>query len=225
MHMDQSVEEEVFTPGCFESFAPSGGFVGDAFEDIGREAAQERKISRAIVFAVSGEVFVEDYVLLPMTAVFDVQMTSDDLQKIEWSKAAGRYEQPLLARGFAIEGTLGCDPCHRGQTLEPMRGSKPGRSHDEDRSSFLPAMALLRRLGRSAVRSGRIEKRRNARQQFTLVELERDDIVAAPSFHRLNRAAVAMDGIGGNPPAPERHTFKTPVPPLPPSPPAPLPLG
>jgi hypothetical protein len=86
--MSQSVEEEVLAPSRFESFDPRGGLVWVGFEDVCRETSQEGKVSGTIILSVSGVIFVEDDVLLPMTSIFDVPMTPNDLKEIERRDAA-----------------------------------------------------------------------------------------------------------------------------------------
>src|SRR6266478_4294539 len=128
-----------------------------------------------------------------MTSIFDVPMTSDDLKEIEWWEAAGRDEDSFLARGFAIDGALGDDPRHRSQAFEAMCGSNPRRWEHNNRSPFLSAVASLGGLGRASARVGRIEKLGDACEQFALIELESDDVVAASLLDCLDHAAVAMD--------------------------------
>src|SRR5260370_16231757 len=208
--MSQSVEEEVFAPCRFESFDACGGLVRVGFEDIGSEASQKGKISRAVIVSISGEVFVEYDVLLPVTSILDVPMTSNDLEEIERGDAAGCDEHPFLAVGFAIDGAFGNDPRHRGETFEAMFGSKPRRGEDENRSSFLPAVAGVGGLRRGGPRAGRIEQSGDACEQLALVKLERDDIVTAALLHGLDRSPVPMDGIGRNNAAFWRHPFRQP---------------
>src|SRR5712691_6097726 len=85
--MGQSGQKEFFVPPCFESFATRGSLVWSHFENVCCEAAQERKISGTVILSISGEVFVEYDVLLPMTSVFDVPMLSNDIKEVKWRKA------------------------------------------------------------------------------------------------------------------------------------------
>src|SRR6267142_1163162 len=112
--MGQGGQKEFFVPPCFESFATRGSLVWSHFENVCCEAAQERKISGTVILSISGEVFVEYDVLLPMTSVFDVPMLSNDIKEVKWRKAARGNEQPLLVRGFAVDGALGHNPRHGG---------------------------------------------------------------------------------------------------------------
>src|SRR5258705_13994315 len=82
-HMSQGIEKEPLVPGCFESFAAGGCFVGSHLEDICCEPAQEGQISRAVILSISGAVFMEYDVLLPMTSIIDVPMISDDIEEVK----------------------------------------------------------------------------------------------------------------------------------------------
>src|SRR5882672_5792428 len=84
--MGQGGQKEFFVPPCFESFATRGSLVWSHFENVCCEAAQERKISGTVILSISGEVFVEYDVLLPMTSVFDVPMLSNDIRKSNGAK-------------------------------------------------------------------------------------------------------------------------------------------
>src|SRR2546426_971103 len=97
-------------------------------------------------------------VLLPMASVFDVPMLSDDLQEVKRLEAARRNEQPLLTRHFAVDRSLGGDPCHCGKALKSMRRSETGRSNNEDRSPFVPAVTVFPCLGSAAARASLFEQ-------------------------------------------------------------------
>src|SRR3979409_1584801 len=169
--MSQGIEKEPLVPGCFESFAAGGCFVGSHLEDICCEPAQEGQISRAVILSISGEVLMEYDVLLPMTSIFDVPMLSDDIEEVKRREPARGNEQSLLARGFAVDGALGHDPRDGGEALEPMLSSESRCGDDQDRSAFMPAMAMLGGLGR-------------------------------------NRAAITMDGVGGDHTACQRQALQ-----------------
>ena len=206
--MGQSGQKEFFVPPCFESFATRGSLVWSHFENVCCEAAQERKISGTVILSISGEVFVEYDVLLPMTSVFDVPMLSNDIKEGKWRKAARGNEQPLLVRGFAVDGALGHNPRHGGEALEPMFTGESGCRDDTDRSALMSTVTILGGLSRAGAGPGSIDQSCDRRIEFSLVELEGDDIVTAPLPHRRHRAAVAMAGVCGDNAAIERHPLK-----------------
>src|SRR5260370_18405897 len=120
--MSQSVEEEVFAPCRFESFDACGGLVRVGFEDIGSEASQKGKISRAVILSISGEVFVEYDVLLPVTSILDVPMTSNDLEEIERVDEAGCDSHPFLAVSFPLARASPNSPSPPAATLSATFG-------------------------------------------------------------------------------------------------------
>src|ERR1700704_3371327 len=206
--MSQGIEKEPLVPGCFESFAAGGCFVGSHLEDICCEPAQEGQISRAVILSISGEVLMEYDVLLPMTSIFDVPMLSDDIEEVKRREPARGNEQSLLARGFAVDGALGHDPRDGGEALEPMLSSESRCGDDQDRSAFMPAMAILVGLGRNRAGPRRIDQPRDPRMELSLIELESNDIVTAPLFDRFDRAAITMDGVGGDHTACQRQALQ-----------------
>src|SRR5882762_9944732 len=167
-------------------------------------------ISRTIVLSISGEVFVEYDVLLPMTSIFDVPMTADDLQEIERREPAGCDVEAFLVSCFAVERALADHPRDGGEALEAVSGRDAGCGEDEDRAPLLPAMTRLGGLRGSGVGGGGFEQGCDACEQFALVELERDDIVATPLLDGLDHATIAMNGISRDDAAFERHAFEQP---------------
>ncbi|MEA2895633.1 MAG: hypothetical protein QOJ84_1248 [Bradyrhizobium sp.] len=75
---------------------------------------------------------MEDYVLLPMTAVFDVPMTSNDLKKISRREAARHDVVVFSITGFSINGTFADNPGRCDETFEVMFVRKTWRGNDDD---------------------------------------------------------------------------------------------
>ena len=130
--MSQGVKEEVLAPSCFESFDPGGGLIGSHLENIGGQASQQCKISWTVLLSISCEIFVKDHVLLPMAAVFDIPMTSNDLKKIRRREAARRDVVVLLITGFPINGTFADNPSRCDETFEVMFVRKTWRGNDDE---------------------------------------------------------------------------------------------
>ena len=75
---------------------------------------------------------MEDHVLLPMTAVFDIPMTSNDLKKIGRREAARHDIVVLLITGFAINGAFAGNPSRCDEAFEVMFVRKTRRGDDND---------------------------------------------------------------------------------------------
>ena len=182
-HVADEIEKEGIVPtGAFD-FLTHGYPVWMRSNDIESESSQDREVLRGVVFSGSVAILVEQDIEHPMQSVFDAPMTAHNLQQPPGGDVFGKH---IVAHGrlvgrLAMAASARGDASHGNDARKAVRRSHAGVANDCSAPGFVAVVSGRLQLLGDAALAGAGKTPRDGIEQFALILLERQRVMAATS--------------------------------------------